>query len=393
MKLLHTADWHVRDKDILECEKCLNLVVETAREEKVRQIIIAGDIFDSRDIKLDSLSAKLAIKIISELVDICPVAIITGTPSHDGTAPEILSYVKGKYPLYVATKPIQVPLCGEGIEIDLTLIPTPTKQFFNSNNDIQTSNEDISSAMNAVFAGFGAQAEEHDCPHILVGHWNVSGAKLSTGQTLTGQDIDISIDQMMFANPDLICLGHIHMSQQLGDRTFYSGSLYPLTWGELEKKGFWIHEIKKNAGKKGCPYKTTSQFIETPTKKLLRSEADFTIGDIRELDVVLYEYSPEELTGAFIRLDLTVWQDEAVKIDKEKIRGFYISGGAIDADIRIIRVPRQVVRSESVLKAESLRDKLVAMAAIKEETVPGNILIKADGLESGPAEEVIKRAT
>ena len=391
MKVLHTADWHVRDKDILECEKCLNLVVETAREEKVRQVIIAGDIFDSRDIKLDSLSAKLAIKIISELVDICPVVIITGTPSHDGTAPEILSYVKGKHPLYVATKPIQVPLCGEGIEVDLTLIPTPTKQFFNSNNDIQTSNEDISSAMNAVFAGFGAQAEEHDCPHVLIGHWNVSGAKLSTGQTLTGQDIDISIDQMMFANPDLICLGHIHMSQQLGDRTFYSGSLYPLTWGELEKKGFWIHEIKKNAGKKGCPYKTTSQFIETPCRKLEKFETDYTdgINKIDDLDFVLW-LKPTE--GAYVRHDITVWQDEAVKINKEKIRKCYISNGAIDADIRIIRVPRQTVRSESVLKVESLRDKLVAMAAIKEETVPESILIKADGLEAGPAEEIIKRA-
>lgn len=398
MRILHAADFHLRDKNIDECEKCLGFILETAKNEKIDLTVIAGDTFDSRDIKLDSLSAKLVVKTISELADICPVVIVIGTPSHDGMAPVILNGLftnRDDFPsLVVADKPMQICLHGKDLllpigeisnpMIVLSLLPQPTKQFFNQ-GDIQTSNEEIGKAMSGILAGFGAQAADYKCPHLLVYHGSISGAKLSTGQMLTGMDIEVSVDQLKLSNADLFLCGHIHLPQELTGNVFYSGSIYANNWGENHKHGFYIHEIKAD--------KIKSQFIETPTRKLLRSEADFTTGDIRELDVVLYEYSPEELTGAFIRLDLTVWQDEAVKIDKEKIRGFYISGGAIDADIRIIRVPRQVVRSESVLKVESLRDKLAAMAAIKEETVPENILIKADGLESVPSEEVVKRAT
>jgi hypothetical protein len=123
----------------------------------------------------------------------------------------------------------------------------------------------------------------------------------------------------------------------------------------------------------------------------LRSKTDFTEGDIRELDVVLYEYPHEELTGAYIRLDLTVWQDDVAKIDKEKIRQFYTDAGALEVDIRIIRKPRQTVRSETVLKSETLRSKLIAMAALKSETVPESVLLKSDNLENTPASELVGR--
>ena len=235
--------------------------------------------------------------------------------------------------------------------------------------------------MNGLFAGFGAKAADFTrVPHLLIGHWNVSGSKLSTGQVLTGQEIDISIDQMNFTNASAHLLGHIHMPQQLGDRTFYSGSLYPLTWGEMEEKGFWVHEFD-------CDDLVKSEFIKTPCRKLIRIATDYTI-EPPEGDVI----PVTDIQDAFVRADITVWQDEAGKINKEEFAKFYLDCGAKEADIRIIRIPRQTVRSESVLKVETLRDKLVAMAALNNETVPERILAKADELESTPAEDIIVRA-
>jgi len=228
--------------------------------------------------------------------------------------------------------------------------------------------------MSQIFSGFGAQASNYDAPHILIGHWNVRGSKLSTGQMLTGMDIELSVDQMMLSCADLILLGHIHKSQQLGDRTFYTGSIYATNWGEMEPKGFYIHEIGKE-----------SRFIETPTRKLARVRCDFT-DDAKPVGGLRPE---EDLTGAFVRLDYTVWQDEAGTVDKEAIRKSYMDAGALDVDIRIIRKPRETVRSEAVLKVESLRDKLTAMAALKNETVPESILQKADELESRTPDELI----
>ncbi|MFA5323752.1 MAG: hypothetical protein WC373_13860, partial [Smithella sp.] len=367
-------------------------------------IIIAGDIFDSRDIKLDSESVKLVTKTVFDLAEIAPVAIDIGTPSHDGLSSEIFAYSKDGHSVTVATKPMQLKYCrerlypidydtGQNSHAVISIIPTPTKQFFNDGS-ITESNENISQAMNGLFAGFGAQSAPYmrqssggQCSHILVGHWNVSGSKLPTGQTLTGQDIDIGIDQMMLADPALICLGHIHQAQHLSDLAFYSGSLYPLNWGEMTPHGFYIHGLE---GKQ----LVSSEYFETPCRKLIRLTGDFTTAD----ESLHYDHSiwdKEEdiaVADAFVRIDITCWQDDAVKIDKDNMAAYFKSLGALNVDVRLIRVPRQTVRSEAVLKVETLRDKLTAMASIKGETVPESILQKADHLEAGPIEEVIRRA-
>lgn len=395
MKTLHCGDLHIRDKNIEEAQTCLSFLITTAKEKSIDLIVIAGDCFDSRDVRLDSKAAKLVIRTVSALADIAPVAIVTGTQSHDGSAPEILRYARGKYDVHVSSIPEQILLSG-GYFYDttfgkpdavLTLIPTPTKQFFASNSDIQTSNEEISQAMNGLFAGFGAKAADYPrIPHLLVGHWNVSGSKLSTGQVLTGQEIDISVDQMSFTNASAHLLGHIHMPQQLGDRTFYSGSLYPLSWGENHEHGFFVHEFD-------CDDLVKSEFFKTPCRKLARTTIDLTTESIEYLDnFIVHHASTADIKEAFIRVDITVFQDEASKINKEDITRQYLSYGAKEVDIRIIRIPRQTVRSETVLKVETLREKLIAMAALNNETVPESILSKADILEAGQIDEVVGRA-
>ncbi|PKN36716.1 MAG: hypothetical protein CVU62_13360 [Deltaproteobacteria bacterium HGW-Deltaproteobacteria-2] len=379
LKVLHSADLHPRDKDFDELKKCLNFLVMVAQSEKIDLSLIAGDTFSLEATnKIDSPVLKLIIETISALADIGPVFIIEGTTSHDGAAPEILQYVKGKYPVHVTTMPEQIYV--KQLDVVLTLIPTPTKQFFQTENGIAESNAEIALAMNGLFAGFGAQASEFPTsPHILIGHWNVSGSILPTGQVLTGKDIDIGFDQMMLANPDLIALGHIHKAQQIGDRAFYSGSLYPLNWGENTEHGFYIHELDGHK-------LIESRFIETPAKKLIRLDHDFTKNDYPPI----YEVgSSFEWKDAFVRYDITTWQDEAAKIDKENIRQFFILSGALDADIRIIRIPRETVRSESVLKVNTLREKIKAMADLREETVSESILQKADLLEYGEEKEQV----
>jgi DNA repair exonuclease SbcCD nuclease subunit len=370
IKLLQTSDFHARDKDIDEVKACLDFIYKTAKEESVDLAVICGDIFDSQDIKLDSLSAKVVIKFVSDLADICPIAIITGTSSHDGKAPEILSYVRGRYPVHVASKPEQIEMAGAV----LSLVPQVTKQFF------QGSDQEVSAAMSAIFAGIGATAEGKG-PHILVYHGGITGAALSTGQTLTGEDIEVSVDQMMLANPDLICLGHIHKMQVIGERGCYSGSIYRNNWGELEPKGFLIHE---NYPENGRIWE--SRFIETPCKKMIRHSFDFTNGQVDG------DIPASEVSGAFVRLDYKIFQDEAGKIDKAGLVEQLLGMGALEVDVRIIRVPRETVRAESVLKADRLRDKLVAMAKIKGEEISEGILRKADALEDQQEEELINGA-
>jgi len=242
MRLLHSADWHVKDKGIEEIETCLSFLVDTAREENIDLLVLPGDTFDSQDVRLDSKAAKLVVKTISELSDICPVAIVIGTPSHDGTAAQILAYMRGKHPVHVATVPEQIQMAG----VVLTLIPQPTKKFFQSASGIQGSDQEIGQAMSGLFAGFGMLAEEYKgIPHLLVFHGAISGAKMSNSQAVTGQDIEVSLEQMELSRADLNLCGHLHLAQQLGKRTFYSGSIYPNNFGEIHDHGFYIHLIEE----------------------------------------------------------------------------------------------------------------------------------------------------
>ncbi|MFH2074226.1 MAG: metallophosphoesterase [Pseudomonadota bacterium] len=392
MKILHTADWHSRDKDIDEIRKCLEFLVAEAREEQPDLIIHAGDIWDSRDVKLDTKAVKLAVRTISELADIAPFVTVTGTHSHEATAPEILSMVRGQNPIHVSTQPEQIYLLDGRFtgdipeppyepEIILSMVPQPTKEYFarTTQSSISESDQEIGGLLGAIFAGFGGMAAQWRRPHVLVGHFTVKGSVTSTGQQLIGREIEVSREHLELARADLVCLGHIHKAQEVAPNVFYSGSIYRENWGEQEEKGFWLHGWED-----GQPW---SEFVETPTKKLLRAPADLTLEDVLSTDSALYmhmcSFSDQEIKDASVRVELKVWQDEAAKISKEGVEALLKDQGAAEVDIRIIRVPRETVRSANIMKLHSLRDKIQELASTRGEEVAPEILEKADQLEAG----------
>jgi len=97
------------------------------------------------------------------------------------------------------------------------------------------------------------------------------------------------------------------------------------------------------------------------------------------------------MQGAHVRYEITCWQDEAHAVPVAEIEKATLAAGAASVDVRLIRIPRQTVRSEIVLKARTLREKLVAMAALRGEEVAESILLKADALEAMQADDLIKQ--
>lgn len=386
MKCLHSADWHLREKDIEEAERCLAFMIETARTEAVDLIVVAGDIFHSQEIKLDSLSARLAVKTVSALADVAPVAIVLGTASHDGRAPQVMCFAKGKHDVRVSSDPEQIFLYQgcfyESMvgnikpEAVLTMIPQPTKQYFKSDNGIGQTDAEISSAMTGMFAGFGATAQMYSAPHILVGHFNVAGSMLSNGQVRTGMDIEIGQDQLMMSGADLVLLGHIHLGQQVGG-AFYSSSIYAVNVGEDHPHGFYIHEQDPLAGS------WEHRFISTPCKRLARFMFDLTAGD-------KINYPADMIESSVVRLDISAWQDETKLINKDEIREELIRWGAIEVDIRVTPIPRVTVRAAEVLKADALRDKIQRRADLVGDVVAVETLAAADILEMTPPDQLVR---
>lgn len=395
MKIFHIADLHLRESDIDEATHCLGYIEAMADTDCPALIVIAGDIFDSRDIKLDTKAARLAVRWVSGMAQIAPVVVVRGTPSHDGNSPEILSLALGTSRVFVAGKPTQLYLyrnnclataeemdrimvADDDVEAVITLVPTPTKQFFQGTDgaDIKTGDAEIAAAMGNLFAGFGAMASKFDgVPHVLAGHWNVTGAYVSDTQVLTGVDIEISKDQMALANADLYCMGHIHKPQQIGQNIFFAGSPWALNWGENYGHGFYIHSL--------CEGVLDSRFIKTPATNLQRYSLDMTAGQKME-DLMPPSGGPE---NTVVRIDINVYQDEVDLIDKPYIVGAF--DWAKSVDIRINRVPRGNVRSETILIAETLCDKIVARASLNGGPPPPSVLAKAKVLETMEPEALV----
>jgi len=254
MKILHFSDIHAQGQSLDEVKKCCCFIVDQARKEYPDLIVFAGDAFESSEVRLDSAPVKFIFWLFSELACVAPVVAIAGTPSHDGKATEVLAHINATFPLYVVSNgPEQLSLedglIGEGIssrpEAIISCVPAPTKRWFKTDSDIQKGETEIAQALSKIFAGFGAVAQEHACPHILLGHFDVAGSFVTGTQTLTGVDVQVSKDQIGLANADLVCLGHIHLRQQIGENIFFPGGIANHTWGEQGKKGFYIHELKR----------------------------------------------------------------------------------------------------------------------------------------------------
>lgn len=402
LRIIHSADWHYNDRDHDEIEKCVDFMITKAMKGKPDLFVISGDITDSQNLKLDSRSAKTICRQFSEMADIAPVVNIIGTPSHDGKSSEILRYVKGVFPIHVSEKPEQIYLIQGGGLVDssgladvnaaqvkavITQIPTPTKQYFQADSGIEVGDKAISNAMTAILGAAGITAKEYSCPHILNGHFQVGGAYISETQQLVGRDIEISTDQLSMAEADVVCLGHIHKAQKIRDNIFYSGSIHRKTFGETEDKGFYIHEIFSGNLK--------SKFILTPTRQKITIREDFTKADIETADGFICDYifgNSELLEGSFVKVELKIWQDEAGQINQAELERSFLSAGAARVDINLIRIPRETVRAARVLTMDRLRDKLVEMAALRDESVSDAILAKADLLESTNHDELIQVA-
>lgn len=389
IKILHTADWHCRGKDLPEINRCLTSLVEVAQDKIPDVIVIAGDIYDSQQVKLDSDTVKLVFLYITKLSEIAPVAIITGTRSHEGNATEVLSHIPNVYvskipeALYLnKSVPFLSKFSTNPIAI-LSMVPTPTKQFFEghipSGVSIEETDAALSTELGKIFADFGANTATHNnIPNILVGHFQVKGSYVSETQQLIGRDIEISKDCLIMAQATLVCLGHIHMQQKLWDNCFYSGSLYSTNIGETEQKGFYIHTIIDNS--------IESEFIHTPAQKKYTQKIDLTAdeySDITKIQPIDCEM------GAFVKIEIKEFQDKINVLDTESIKQKYITQG-IEVDIHKISIPRVNVRSKKILSLASLPEKIKERAKILDENIPSGVPEKANMLETMPEEDIIK---
>ena len=405
MIVLHSADWHLNDKQLPEISRCIDHMLSQAREIKPDLVCISGDVINSRMLRLDTESTRALLRCVSAFMDIAPVAIVIGTSSHDGRAALALRDCKGRFPILVSDMPEQFIFHKDGVfdrvgpdttpssgdAFIISQIPQPTKKFMVENDyidhglSIEESDRLIGLTMTNILGMMGESAERFDCPHIANGHFQVGGAFISDTQQMIGRDIEISTGQLDMLNADVVCLGHIHKAQALGHNAFYAGSPARMNFGELEDKGFYVHTLIQDEDMGGGFVRNL--FVKNPAIYMHSAKLDMTSGK-NDLPIdMIVEYMSEGISEDHPRwmakIEVKVWQDEADSIRRDDLSGVMENRGAESSEVSIIRVPRETVRSARVIETDSLRDKLTAMGELRGESVPDSILEKADALESG----------
>lgn len=306
MKVLHTADWHIGtfkgpEKDgvnlrSLDTKKCLEAMVEKAREEKTELVLVSGDIFHLGRTWSDRCCKEviLAMRIINELAEVADhVVVMRGTPNHDGEGPfAVLSeHFTEKPNVHIVMEPMVI----QTEQADVAVLPGFDVGVFRSKfpgMGKEEENEAISQELGNIVMGMKSQCRPGRVS-ILMAHYTVPGCNTESGQSqiLTQFEPIVPVESLEAADYDLVALGHIHRPQKLQTvkNAFYSGSINANNFNdEGQERGFWIHE--------SLPFDTwnwDSTFYKTPYREFLTyhfTDTDVTAIILGNIDEVAMNY-------------------------------------------------------------------------------------------------------
>lgn len=293
LRILHTADWHIgeltgpvingQNARELDTLRCIDYLIDQAKEEAVDLCLVAGDLFDKSKLWGDTMLRQIeaAADRLFRLAEVAPVVLLFGTANHDNMQ-AFKNLEAMRIPnLYIATGPgiINVNVmvdrfANQTMPVQVGCIPGFDKGYFRAQNpgmSAEEENQVCSRMLGDIVLGLSAQINP-EYPAILMAHYTVVGCQLDNGEHVFLQsDVVLPKDALLAArNFDLVCLGHIHRAQEVefcGRPTFYSGPPNSLTFNEEgQEKGFWIHSFDGQY--------VISKFITTPSRQFVTKHWD-----------------------------------------------------------------------------------------------------------------------
>ena len=392
MKLVHTADWHWSERQLDKCVASARFIIEQLGLIKPDLHVIAGDYWDHRQMLSSSSAVHPALAAMRAMANISPVAIVLGNSMHDAPGSlEIFRGLDSRFPIVLAERPATVVLCRdekggtvfrECPEDDLRsgelgellalvhLFPYPNKSFWLSGKPAVSIDEatcSIQSGIESVLMRFAALQYGFSGPKVFVGHCLVSGAQTSSGQLLSGQQIAIGKSDLALAGADYYALGHIHRSQEIAPCMWYSGSTYHVNFGETEPKSFNVVEFDSGQAKVSV--------IEIPSRRMALHEAHFDAATSEIID----ENPAEDWPDAELRVRIHLRQEQTSVTTDDEIRKRY--PGAYSYKIERLVIPEERVRTEMIIKATTLREKMLEWARTVEKQLSPGVLVLADEVE------------
>ena len=223
MKILHTADWHIGqfkgpvedgvNLRSLDTVKCLEFMVETAKEVRPDLVCVSGDVFHQEQIGPVRYSDEMvtATRIIEDLSECAKfVVVMRGTPNHDGAGQfrVLTKMLEKNKKVAVITTPqvISTPIA------DIACIPGFDKQEFRSKfPGLSAEEENLTwtKYISDMVMGLRAQCSNTNIlpdmtPKILMAHYTVPGCNMESGQTSFFSNFEPVIPRRLCRPPDTL---------------------------------------------------------------------------------------------------------------------------------------------------------------------------------------------
>jgi len=186
--------------------------------------------------------------------------------------------------------------------------------------------------------------------HILISHLSVAGAQAQNHQPLIGEGIGFGLNDLSESGLYGGIFGHIHLHQPLtaSDLFSYPGSPAAMNYGEDPEKYCVILDTDEGS----------TQWYQ------LKTVDRFSVDCIWPLQLSMTGEQFNEMLarakGARVRALLKIEEGDDLAHAREELEKILLAAGALEVKIEPQTIPKELVRSVEISKAQSLEEKLEA---------------------------------
>lgn len=357
---------------------CFDKIIDYAISNKADVVIICGDVFNTSNPTPTIL--KMFASRLSKLSKVgIAVVMIAGNhdlPKTEGRVCPIEIYSEiGINNFYYLNEPTHIDLqTKDKKKVRIFAIPYihPIK-VFNKQQILKKEKKELNyetvvKAYREEYRKLASKFEKTgrgDADYcILMSHMSIANASKGTEESITllGGEFTL-LPNILHSNAfDYIALGHMHKHQCLDWKIpiVYSGSIEKSDISEMnEKKGFIAIKPWSNP---------EWEFIELPTRKMMRIEVDAT--EIKNIkDKVIEEINKNDVGGAIVRLIIKVSNKSRPNLDYSEIRKLMSDAFFVEPQYERVQgsLLTKTLFSETLSANESLIKYLEALRLFKRD--------------------------
>lgn len=363
IRIAQLADSHLDElHDLEENVRVHRAAIEQIGAAEPDLILHPGDLHNRRS---SPEVRNAAAEILTRLAEIAPVILVRGNHDVPGDL-QIYGRLETQYGLRVFDRICTVHTAELGVQV----LPWFDRRWFVDQGGDSTQQAIV--CARRLLDNMRIEAEQTVARGgivIGVGHVMIGGARVSPGQMLIGQGVELAPSDLLASGAAFWALGHIHKHQSfLQDRVVYSGSPQRHDFGETEAKGWVLWQLEPDREFPGGA-RVDWSWHELPATQLELIDLDWTTpaavealrrGELPGLpDVVDAQWR--------VRLRYRIEAEHRDLVSEERLRkALTCAQLKIEPNVQ----HRARARSAAIVDARSTWDELLAFWAAKGREFP-----------------------